>query len=129
MAHVQTQVQVDWSTASVSDGKLAVELSDKPSDEWSARFLKTTTLLNHGTWETIELKKRRVRIATVAPGEEEKVRHFLESAVFEANSAVEAESEPEASEDQPNPPESTPDSEMTDSFRSFADTESDTDSD
>jgi hypothetical protein len=104
-------LQLDWSSAEVSQGKLSVSLDGKPTKEWRARFERTVQLLDHGTW-------------AVEPGSEEKLRFFLDSVVQEANGEQpdenddeerdgdQVETEPEADDD--------PDREMTDRFRASA---------
>ncbi len=118
--------QLDWSTAEVTDGRLSVELDGDPPKGWASRFEATATLLNRGQWEKVKVKKASIRVSPVVPGDEEQVRHFLESAVLEANAAFESpqdaeddgagetEEEPEASA------EAEPDADMTARFRGFA---------
>lgn len=121
-----TQLQLDWSSAEVSDGKLTVGLTDKPPKEWKATFEKTAALLNHGSWESITLKHGEIKVGTVATGEEERVKHLLESAVLEANAAVAGEDavfDPDTSEepdeDDRQPEDASPDEELTGRFRAF----------
>lgn len=115
-------VELNWATATVKDGKLAVDLDGKPSSAWKRSFETTAALLRGGDWGAIELKKHAVRVSDVPPGGEEKLRHHLESLVEQANAAVRAsESEaPERSDDEDGEPDS-PDTRMTEAFRAFAD--------
>lgn len=125
-----TDLQLDWSSAEVSGGKLTVGLDDKPTDEWRASFERTVKLLDRGTWPEIELKKQKVSVASVEPGTEERLRFFLESAVQEANGEQSsdedegAEAEEEDAEEERDArgesDEEDPDREMGDRFRSFA---------
>lgn len=116
-------VTLDWSSAEVHDGTLQVGLSGERPNGWKESFQRTVALLHGRNW-TIELKKDRVRVRDVAQGSEDRVRHFLESVVLQANADhQEAEpdtrEEPEADEDEPDQSEG-PDAEMTERFRSFA---------
>jgi hypothetical protein len=125
-----TNLQLDWSTAEVSKGKLTVSLDDRPSDQWVARFERTARLLDHGTWPDIKLKKGEITVKGVEPGSEERLRFFLESVVQEANagegpeeeqaaaSEDAREEEEEAAEDS-SQEAADPDAEMTERFRSF----------
>jgi hypothetical protein len=118
--------KLDWSTAEVHEGTLVVALDARPAKGWAARSATTARLLNHGHWEKVKVKKGEVRIAPVSEGEEERVRHFLESVVMEANSAI-APDETETTKD-PDPPEqgdaSDADYAMTERFRAFAQSDS-----
>lgn len=122
-----TNLQLDWGSAEVSEGKLTVSLNDKPSDEWAASFERTAQLLDRGTWPEIRLKKRSIAVGQVEPGSEENLRFFLESVVQEANAAT-GQDEDEASAESPededetddSESESDPDREMTERFRGFA---------
>jgi hypothetical protein len=124
------QLKLDWSTAEVSNGELTVGLSAKPPKEWRDAFERTATLLGAGKWEvTLRPKKGSVQIASVRPGDEERVRQFVEGAVLEANTTVASEHElyesQPADDDEPAPdsdtPERSPDEELTGRFREFAD--------
>jgi hypothetical protein len=121
-------LQLDWSSAEVSQGKLTVTLDGKPTDEWRVTFERTVQLLDRGTWPGIELSKQKIKVAEVEPGTEERLRFFLESAVQEANGEQpeddeeDEDSEDEDSEDdeERDDSEEDPDREMADRFRSFA---------
>lgn len=78
----------------------------------------------------MKLKKGKVRIRPIVPGEEDRVRHFLESAVLEANSAIEAteKANAERNEDtngaeERESREAPEDQKMTERLRSFAEAE------
>jgi hypothetical protein len=123
---VSKEVKLDWSSAEVHDGKLTIALDGKPQKDWKRAFERTTRLLSRGKWEEVTLKKGRVSLRPIAPGEEDRVRHFLESALLQANSAVGAadEGDAERGEDaeggKEEAREHTEDQEMTDRLRSFA---------
>ena len=110
-------VEIEWGSASVSDARLSVELSAPRPKHWAERFEAVIAQLGATGrgWGDVSLGKRKVHVEDVQPGHEEDVRHFLESAVLQANAAVGAE--PQDEED-----EAGPDAEMAARFRSFAQT-------
>lgn len=118
-------VQLDWSSAEVRDGKLEVGLEGERPPGWNDSFERTVALLRGGHWGKIALKKGRVRVHEVAQGDEDRLRHFLESVVLQAN-AVHERTDPEArddrdeDEDEGEDEPDGPDGEMTERFRSFA---------
>ena len=122
-------VSLDWSTAEVKDAKLTVPLDGDLPKGWKQSFEATVAMLGAGEWGEVELKKGTVRVADVAPGSEEKLRHHLEGVVQQANSDHEPErSEDSEDEEAPDADESEsgadgeddgPDAEMTRRFRSL----------
>lgn len=122
------EIKLDWQSAEVKDGTLHIHLDGEASKEWKAVFERTAQLLNHGAWTEIRLmKKGEVRIKTVSEGDEERVRHFLESVVLEANSET---APPEEEDDDQDSGADTdgdgdgdggdsPDNRMTGRFRDF----------
>jgi hypothetical protein len=117
-------MQLDWSSAEVSDSKLTVAFVDRTPKKWREAFVRAATLLSHDTWELNEVKPGRVRISPVRLGEEERIKHFLESAVLEANATLVGEEElfaPESDDgaEQPEDAEPDPDEELTARFRAF----------
>jgi hypothetical protein len=104
--------EIDWSTAEVRDGKLSVELTEKPSKEWRERLTGVVERLGR---DGVAIKKERLVVEEVAPGTEGDVRHLLESAVLQVNADL-APDEP----DEPADERSDADREMTDAFRAFA---------
>lgn len=122
-----TAIQLDWSSAEVKDARLSVGFSAPAPKKWREVFANTAALLSNGTWELSGVKPRNVQLAPVHVGDEERVRHFLESAVLEANAALVGEDElfepepDEAGEQNGDAkPEKSPDEELTARFRSFA---------
>jgi hypothetical protein len=107
-------VVIEWGSASVSDARLSVELSAPRPKGWSDRFEAVVAqLATRGQrWGEVSLGKRRLHVEDVTAGAEEDLRHFLESAVLQANAAVGAE----PGEDK----ETGPDADMAARFRSFA---------
>jgi hypothetical protein len=120
------QLNLDWSTAEVSDGELTIGLTGKPPKEWRDTFERTAALLGAGNWEvTLRPKKGSVQIASVQPGEEERVRQFVEGAVLEANRALVSEQElyqgqPADDDDALDSDAPSRDEELTGRFRAFA---------
>lgn len=118
------KVQLDWSSADVSDGTLIVALSDSPPKKWREAFERATALLSHGNWHTrLNRKNHAVKVDPVQLGEEERVRQFLEGALLEANRTIVAEDElfeDSGTDGEADEPEVSADREMTERFRSFA---------
>jgi hypothetical protein len=119
-------VAIDWSSAEVRDGRLEVWLDGDPPRGWKAGFTRTLALLNAEDGGKVRLLKGRIRVDGVPEGDEERLRHLLESAVTQANASHErrhAEADSAAGGGQghdADQPKSV-DAEMTGRFRSFAD--------
>ena len=129
-----TDVKLDWTTAKVEDSKLTVDLDGDLPSGWKDSFDAVARLLaNSADWGEVSLKgKKSVRVADVSEGSEERLRHFLESVVAQANADHSPdEAEPEPDEDggdgdddeggDDDRDEASPDAEMSDRFRSFGD--------
>jgi hypothetical protein len=118
------KLEFDWSSAEVTDGTLVVALSGKTRKKWREAFERATALLSHGSWHArLSQKNRAVKVEPVRPGEEERVRQFLEGAVLEANRTIVAEEElfdDSPSDSEGEDPQPSRDDEMTQRFRSFA---------
>jgi hypothetical protein len=123
------QLELDWSTAEVTDGELTVGLSAKPPKQWRDAFERTAALLGAGNWEvTLRPKKGSVQIASVQLGDEERVRQFVEGVILEANATLVGEDElwdsqradDDDREPESDPPEPSRDEQLTDRFREFA---------
>ncbi|MGB9182473.1 MAG: hypothetical protein WCB67_00275 [Solirubrobacteraceae bacterium] len=96
---------------------------------WKESFAVTVRLLGGGEWGEVALKKGIVRVKDVVDGQEEKLRHFLDSVVEQANASHPSETdEPESSDDAEPDEEEGPDAAMTARFRSFAEPTPDEDS-
>src|SRR5581483_12195507 len=104
--------ELNWSTAKVQDGKLKVELDGGVDKDWKQSFKTTVRLLGGGEWGEVELKKNAIRVTDVTAGSEEKLRHYLESVVEQAN-ASQAEPEEEADGRDEDTGGDGPDAEMT----------------
>ena len=119
-------VKLQWASAEVNDAVLTVPLEGDVPKGWKQSFERTVQLLGAGEWGEVSLKKGTVKVSDVAPGAEEKLRHHLESVVTQANAAHEAQEQAETPDDEDpgrgdDEQPSSPDAEMTDQFRSFAD--------
>jgi hypothetical protein len=81
-------------------------------------------LLGHGDWGDVRLRKGKVRVSDVTPGDEEKLRHHLEAIVLQANADEQgeegADSSPGQDAEADEQQDRGPDAEMTARFRSFA---------
>jgi hypothetical protein len=109
---------LDWSTAEVSDGKLIVGLDGELPSGWRAAFESTVGLLARGEWTEVKLKpkRRQIRVGGVSAGTEDRLHHFLESAVQQANATLGDDRD----SGEPAPDASEEDLEMRARFRSFA---------
>jgi hypothetical protein len=126
-----TEPHIDWSTAEVREGKLSVEIEGEIPRGWKRSFETVARLLSHGDSPGPGLRKRVVTVE-VSQGEEEKVHHFLESVVLQANADHRPAEEDEADDDEGEDDDldlltPRPDSEMADRFRAFAPQASGTD--
>src|SRR2546423_8778678 len=95
-----SQPRLDWGQAEVKDGKLTVSVAGEPPNGWKDTIEKTAALLGSGDWDTVRMKKQTVTVEGVRPGNEDKLRHFLESVVQQANATHEPEAEDQGSEDE-----------------------------
>ena len=110
---------IDWGSASVDGGRLTVALAGSASAEWKERVQQVIQRLERGSggWGEITVTKSKLRVDAVKPGSETDLRHFLESAVLQANADLRPE-EPAATTDDDE--RSEEDQQMTDAFRSFS---------
>ncbi len=110
--------EIDWTTASVRDGRLTVEIAGEPGREWSARVREVAERLDRpgSDWGEIAVEKSKLRVEGVAEGAEGDLRHLLEGAVLQAN----AEFEPDDDDDGDDDEGSEQDRAMTAAFRAFA---------
>jgi hypothetical protein len=118
------KVELDWSSADVTDGTLDVALRGKTPKKWREAFERATALLSHGNWNArLNQRKGAVRLDPVSLGEEERVRQFLEGALLEANRVIVSEDELFDNADDGGDgeePEISEDEELTARFRAFA---------
>jgi hypothetical protein len=120
-------VTLNWASAEVKDGKLVVALEGDVPSGWKQSFERTVTLLRGGEWGKVQVRKGAVSVSEVGSGTEEKLKHFLESVVEQANADHAPDDGDEDSEDERPEGESAdshddgPDADMTERFRSFGD--------
>ena len=119
-----TDVKLNWSTAKVEDSKLTVDLDGELPSGWKGSFDAVARLLaSSAEWGEVSLKgKKSVRVVDVSEGSEERLRHFLETVVAQANADHSPdESERDEDGDDDDRDDASPDAEMSDRFRSFGD--------
>lgn len=115
------QIELQWSSASVSEGRLTVGFRGDPASEWTQRLTAIIDRLDRpdGRWGAIEVKRKRgVSVADVTSGCEADLRHMLDGAALQANADL-APDDDDA--DAGRAKLSEQDVAMTDRFRSFAD--------
>lgn len=83
----QLHADLDWSTATVSDGRLTVEFDARPASEWVDRLSAVVERMQRSSSPggAIKVKRRRVKVAGMTPGLEDELRVFLEGAVMQTN--------------------------------------------
>lgn len=123
-----SEASLNWASAAVDDGTLSIELEGELSKDWTKSFKTTVKLLGHGEWGEVSLKKQQIRVDNVSPGSEEKLRHYLESVVEQANATEqqherEREGDTNDDADKDDAGRAEPDAQMTEQFRSFAETD------
>ncbi len=119
------EITLKWETAEVDGTKLKVALGGTVDKAWRLSFETTVALLGEREWGEVALKKQKVRVSDVEPGSEEKLRHFLETVVLQAN-ASRGPDEDEAGDGLDAERAEGEDygrAEMTERFRSFAEEE------
>jgi len=124
-----SDVTLNWSTAKVEDSKLTVDLDGELPSGWKDSFDAVARLLaSSAEWGEVSLKgKKSVRVADVSEGSEERLRHFLESVVAQANADHTPDDSDEDAEDEEDEggdddrDAASPDDEMSERFRSFSD--------
>jgi hypothetical protein len=121
---------LDWSTAEVKDSKLTVQVDGDLPDGWEDTFNTTVKLLGGGSWGEIKLEEQKAEVSDLAAGDEEKIKHFLESVVQQANATHHSDEDEEQGDGEDgdehqedgeeSEQESDEDKEMADRFQSFA---------
>ncbi len=114
------EIKLDWSSAEVDGGELTVALEGEVSEQWQEHFERTVRLLGSADWEQVELEDPGVRVHGVTAGQEDKLRHYLEGVVDQANAAVAAQEEAEREDSDGEDGRDGEDAQMTERFRSFA---------
>jgi hypothetical protein len=85
MASGSDAATLDWSHAEVRGGRLMLPLTEKASKAWVKAM--ESVLARLGADHGVEVGRERLEV-DVAAGEEDDVRHRLESAVLEANARL-----------------------------------------
>jgi hypothetical protein len=121
---------LDWSTAEVKDSKLTVQVDGDLPDGWEDTFNTTVQLLGGGSWGEIKLEEQKAEVTGLRPGDEAKLKHFLESVVQQANATHRSDEDEEQGDGgrddedeedgEESEQESDEDKEMSERFRSFA---------
>ncbi len=112
--------RIEWETASVSDGRLQVEVAGELPKHWRARFeqvLERLQRASHGEerWGEVRMRKGEIRVADVAEGGEGDLRHLLESVVLEVGAGDDRDAAPESTKS----PDQERDERLTSAFRAF----------
>jgi hypothetical protein len=80
--------KIDWASAEIEGGALAVELTGDAVKGWAKDLAGVLTLLeasNH-RWGAVRISKNVITVSGVQEGAEQDLRHFLESVVLQVNS-------------------------------------------
>jgi len=76
---------------------------------------------DQGDWGEVSVGKGTVRVTEVSAGQEDRLRHFLESVVEQANAGHDLPGDDDGAESEAGPAAPAgPDADMTERFRSFA---------
>jgi hypothetical protein len=115
------QRQIEWDSAEIDDSTLTVQLAGASSKAWKARFESVLALLDtpHSGWAEIAITKKAIKVSSVQRGSEAELRHFLESAVLQANTDTAPDATSHDDEDDGHE-EPDADEQMAQTFRSFA---------
>lgn len=124
-----SEAELNWSTAKVKNAKLKVDLDGELPSGWKDSFNAVARLLGGpADWGEVSLsRKKTVSVADVSEGSEERLRHFLESVVEQANAdhrpddSQRERSDEQDDDEEDEGDESGSDAEMSERFRSFAD--------
>jgi hypothetical protein len=113
-------IAIDWTSADVSEGRLTVAFTEKPSKDWTERFQAVVDRLTQpgSGWDAVEIAKQKLHADAVQPGAEASLRHLLESALLQANADTD-DGDGADDEDAENG-RSERDQALTDTFRAFA---------
>lgn len=108
---------LDWSAASVDDGRLTVPVTGDVPAGWTKCVKRVIERLERpgNSWGAVRVTKKELRVDDVGAGSEADLHHFLESVVLQANAALRDEAQ-----DTEDDARSERDQAMTDAFRAFA---------
>lgn len=119
-----TAAHLNWAEAEVKESKLVVGLEGAIPKGWKQSFETTVRLLGGGEWGKVQVKKRTVQVNKVSAGSEEKLRHFLESVIEQANADHPPKEDEKADEPDrgkaADEDDGGPAAQMTERFRAFA---------
>jgi hypothetical protein len=109
---------LDWSSASVDDGRLTVAVTGDVPTGWTKRVKRVVERLERpgSRWGAVKVTTKEVRVDNVAPGAEPDLHHFLESVVLQANTDLRDDEDGDGPDDE----RSERDQQMTKAFRSLA---------
>jgi hypothetical protein len=113
--------RLDWSSAEVADGRLTVPLTGDADSAWTEEFAWVAERLSGGgsvTWGEVKAVKKKVTVASVKPGSESDLRHFLESIVQQVN-ADRGKGDDHGEDREDDQDDESPDRQMTEAFRGF----------
>jgi hypothetical protein len=113
------EIGIDWGAAEVEGGRLTVPFAGKATSDFKAQLQGVIERLDRGSgWGEIKIGKSKLRVADIQDGAESDLRHFLESAVLQANANL----APHEEDDAPahDGERSEADERMTEAFRTFA---------
>jgi hypothetical protein len=118
---VSGEIGIDWTSATVRDGQLKVALGESAPKAWVETVNGVVERLARTgqSWGEVKASKKKLVVSDVQPGAEQSLRHFLESALLQANRDLDADDEDE--DDGGDEDLSDADRRMTETFRSFAD--------
>jgi hypothetical protein len=114
-----TLPQLAWEEAEVHDGELHLALTGEVPRGWAARFRRLLARLaadGESRWGRISVSRREVKVAEVAEGGEDDLRHLLETVLLQVNTDFAPDQDDEAERS----PEEQRDARLTASFRGFA---------
>ncbi len=109
-----------WEEAEVHDGELHVALTGQAPRGWASRFRRLLVRLSsagESRWGRISVSRQEVKVAGVAEGAEQDLRHLLESVLLQVNADLTPEEDEHEAE--PSPAERR-DERLTHMFRGFA---------
>jgi hypothetical protein len=118
MAAIEAR-HIKWDSTQIEDGTLIVELTSPNPKIWKERFANVLALLDtaHSGWGEVHLTKRGIKVEDLQQGNEEQLRHFLESIVMQVNADTGAQENLTVSGTESEP---DPDEQMVATFRRFA---------
>jgi hypothetical protein len=114
------EIHIDWGSAEVDGGLLTVPFTGAPTPDFKDQLSDVIRRLGRGGgWGEVKVTKSKLRVAAVEEGAEPDLRHFLESAVQQANANL-ATDEEDGDEAAAEGERSEADEGMTATFRAFA---------